>query len=70
MAFIRVFLVLWMVGRTVLKIASALTRGVVTLVVALPGIILPKKVIAITVNVSETPSANLLYSFETAVPHE
>lgn len=51
MAIIRVFLSLWLVGRSVLKLASAVVRRLVTGVLAIPGIILPREV-SVNVNVS------------------
>lgn len=68
---VHVFLLLWYVARGVLKLASAVARGLVRGLVAclliLPAIVLPRQVCIFALNVSHVLSADLFHSFEATV---
>lgn len=66
---IRVFLLVWALGRYVLKLASMVARGLVACLLALPELVLPRRVCTIALNVSHvhTIGQPLLYSFEATV---
>eukprot|EP00752_Nemacystus_decipiens_P004042 g3701.t1 len=67
MFIIDVFLVVWELGRNLLKIASTIARGLVACLLALPEIVLPRQVISIALAVVDFSSELVRFVIGTVI---